>query len=193
MAYHKHKFTIGGTLAEFRIFALKYTDLEVCWMLNRSGMWSTTDPDDDHQVVIYPNPRYDVGPDGEIEATALQVGREVIVTVNTTSLDWLNRAKQLELDAQAKFTLPPEDFGKARLPSYNLAMAKQIADAIPLAWEAKGQDSYFETKYNNKTIANEAGIVHETVSRYLGVFRDYGITHIHGITLPKAGRRKPRQ
>ena len=90
-------------------------------------------------------------------------------------------------------TLPPENFGKCHCDGYNLAMAKQIADAIPLAWQDKEQDADFVTKYNNQTIAKHAGTGHERVSRYLGAFRAYGLTHVHGIALPPPLKHKSRQ
>lgn len=100
MDYQKHNFAVNGTLAEFHIFASKYTDLKVGWSWGNNTPPSADDPDWHHQVVIYPNPHYEVGPDGEIIATAAPIGRKVIVVVETTSLVWLNRARKLECDSR---------------------------------------------------------------------------------------------
>lgn len=80
-----------------------------------------------------------------------------------------------------RFVLPPTTEGRKHYKQYTPKTAKQIADALPRAWELFNAEG---GKWGPKYIAQVACVRPETAGRYLKVFREFGITEIGGIVLP---------
>jgi hypothetical protein len=88
------------------------------------------------------------------------------------------------------FVPPTAEIGKKYYGGYNRTTAKQIGDAFLKAWAEYNSEDNFDAKFTVTLIAKHTPTRVETASRYIGVFRKAGITHIHKIPLPKEQARE---